>query len=854
MIKTCFTIFINYRLQQAFKYLTPAQREGRIYPMESILFSGASPQVIFILFLGLLFILEVVRSTLKGFYLGIVLLTGAIVGPGGFGVFGSFSQNNFLFELATGFIWFYLGLEAAHSLPKKRKTTVSIFTLFGMGITFSLALGAVFIPGLSWEPVVALALLSISRSLVPVSESEQPTLIQSRGGHLSTGSVSLQTLIIPCLGVMGLLFTSGKLSDPLFLLGGVVSVVLIAFIYPWILRPILRRYSEEAPWMTFFLLLGALGLGLLGQTLATWPLVFGVFLGAFGTGRLIPSGSVLKIRIDKTLQYLIIPPLMLLLGMGINPRSLLVSWEPWAWGGLLISAGFLGPIIASVVLRQWYSFNKEESYYAASLTTYHGLLGAVMFILILKYFPEMGSPGLILLVVSGFLGPWVNNFFAKQLMQKGATGNEVLEGSGKRIMVSLSNPDTASHLVELSLALHPKENLEPLFPVIVVQEGPDSEKAVLQAERMLTSAMARAVALGVPVVPVTSLDVNITAGLARVTRARRISLMILGWNGQYSVQRTIFGSVLDQTVKTSRLEIFVLKSSGTLMGVKRLQVGLPPLVETQPGFDQALADLIMLGANLGCQFTFYGLENTVNHLENRLRIWKTPGERSFEILNDWKTLLDRWKTRLGLQDGLVLFSLRQNQLAWQPSLDRCPRQVAQAFPNHPFLVIYPREGGDNPLEAETSGDEYFQTGVSEEIPKVILHMEDTSIMDALRQLLLIDFYGETLEKTTLLLNETVLTQPVELKPGVVLVHAHLNIVDDFSVYWGVNSQGWQIPDVSGPVKILVVLISPLAEGPEMHLRKLAELARLIGKTEWTEELLKAKNREDLGVKTLKFRV
>lgn len=826
--------------------------------MTSSLFPVLSPEGVFLIFLLILAVVEGLRGLLRYFAPAAVLLIGALLGQGGIGLILPGESAAILLSVGAGILWFYLGMESGAGLPKKRLAATLSFSILTAVLGAGAVTVALYFLGFNLSLAAAAGILVSSRGIVPL-DSLNETKVQTRGTPIAAGAGAYQGFVI-LTGVVtaglfrvfpapGILMGSGlQWIVHLSAAGGIILGL------PWILRMFLRRFSEDSSWVVLFLMGMSLGLGLLGKELLGWPLEAGLFLGGFGVGRVIPPSSSLKGRWEKILSSGVFLPVLLVLGLTSGANLYLTSWEPWAQGGLMALALLLAPLMASGLLRIWYAYSGGETLHTGLLFTYPGLWGAAGFALAALYVPEVLVPGLLTFTAGSFFGPLFSDMVSKALVKKGNVESPILEGQGRRIMVSLSNPDTASHLVEVSLALHAPDNPEPLYPVIVVPEGPESDKAVIKAERMLTSAMARVVATGIPVVPVTSIDVNITSGLARVSRARRIGLMILGWNGQYTVQRSIFGSVLDQTVKTSRLELFVLKSSGTLNGVKRLQVGLPPLVETQQGFDQALADLVLFGSRLGCEYLFYGMANTVHHIEDRLRTWRTPGEKSFEVLNDWKLLLDRWKNRLGTPDMLVLFSLRQNQLAWQPSLDRWPRQVAQNFPAHPFLVIYPREGAETSEEDEEAFESGLRKEVTEDLPKIILHMQGSDVASALRQLLQIDFYGETLEKTSVILDETARNQPVELKPGVVLVHAHLNIVDDFSVYWGVNPQGWTLPELTQEVKILVVLISPLAEGPEMHLRKLAELARLIGRTDWTEELLKADSREDLVKKIPKYRV
>jgi mannitol/fructose-specific phosphotransferase system IIA component (Ntr-type) len=116
-----------------------------------------------------------------------------------------------------------------------------------------------------------------------------------------------------------------------------------------------------------------------------------------------------------------------------------------------------------------------------------------------------------------------------------------------------------------------------------------------------------------------------------------------------------------------------------------------------------------------------------------------------------------------------------------------------------------------------------------EAGRVRLGMPEASINDAIRELLRRHFESDrrSLAHLTALFTEIAQKQPIELEPGVLLLHAHVDEVAEPLVFFGARAEGLRILSLESPARLVVLLCAPASQGPEEHLRTLGEIARLL---------------------------
>jgi mannitol/fructose-specific phosphotransferase system IIA component (Ntr-type) len=126
-------------------------------------------------------------------------------------------------------------------------------------------------------------------------------------------------------------------------------------------------------------------------------------------------------------------------------------------------------------------------------------------------------------------------------------------------------------------------------------------------------------------------------------------------------------------------------------------------------------------------------------------------------------------------------------------------------------------------------------------------MPDSAITDGIRELLKTSFGSDRrlLGRLTSLFTEIAQKQPIELEPGIVLLHAHVEEVEEPVLFFGSRAEGFRLLALEEPVRILIVLCAPAKQSPEDHLKTLGEIAALFKDPSLAKRLVAAKSAAEL---------
>ena len=181
---------------------------------------------------------------------------------------------------------------------------------------------------------------------------------------------------------------------------------------------------------------------------------------------------------------------------------------------------------------------------------------------------------------------------------------------------------------------------------------------------------------------------------------------------------------------------------------------------------------------------------------------------------------------------MVVLSARRGTLPWHPKLERLPGQLAGLVPES-FLMFYPSEVDTPPRD--TASPSVLPRGLQPE--RIVFDLPQTPYPEALRTILAtaIGDHGK-IEAIVDVLVEGEEEFSTEVRSGVVVPHARVAGIDEPVLFLGTCPDGIVFPQARDPANLIFVLLSP-ADRPQEHLRSLAEIARLVSREEYVQELL-----------------
>lgn len=766
-----------------------------------------------------------------------IILAGVVVGEHGLGIFTLDITFQLLGAVGLLYLMFLAGLEInLNEFHRYRKPSL----VFGL-LTFCVpqavgTLGARWLLDFTWPQAILLASMFASHTLIPFSITQRLGISKGRavtatiGATIITDTLALLVLaVIVKEGVHGAVgagdpvafWTGLSLSLALLL---VASLVLLPRLGYWFLSRVAPDGASE-----FIFCLAAVFLTSYAAESAGVEAILGAFLAGLALSSLVPERGVLTSRLHFVGNALFIPFFLLSVGMRVDLRVFVSSLDGWTIASFMVitvmATKWLAARLAGVVLG--YGRDEAGLMFGLSVNQAAATLAAVLVGVEVGIFDAAVLNGTIMMIlVTCLVGPWVTEACGRHVAE-GEAAHPVREHrDAGRILVPVSRSSLVAPVVDLAIALRPERCVEPLFPLNVVLDGSDVDVRIAGSERLLGTAVGRAVAAGVDVVPLTRIDLNVAGGILRATREFHVSTVVIGWHAR-RLQQPFSQSLPDLVVREAPASVVVFRPGEPLNTMRRLLVALPPLIERNPGVLDTLALLRRLAAQSGAGLQFFSTEGTASLLGGSdANSWSTRGA--------WDEVMRAVGEARRLYDGLVLVSDRKGCLAWQPSLERLPVQWAARWAEANVLVVYParvEEREDEVMPSEEASSPRSAAGLGAVATTVV---QSRDLQGAVTELLA-GALGAEPEVRSRMVSSVLATGPVPLSPSIALLHAHVPDLAEARVLVGTNGEGFDVAGFAARPTTVVLLLSPAGAPPEEHLKRLAAIARsAVGGTLWKE--------------------
>lgn len=312
-------------------------------------------------------------------------------------------------------------------------------------------------------------------------------------------------------------------------------------------------------------------------------------------------------------------------------------------------------------------------------------------------------------------------------------------------------------------------------------------------------------------------------GILNAATEFRVSSIVLGWHARQRAA-SLLQSIPDRVVTQSVQSVVVFRPGPPLATIRRLWMLAPPLIEHHSGLPNALQLARRLATRSGAQLRLLATDKTRQAMECMPEPWPAPTDGEEPELSAWSDVLHRFAQSFAAGEAVLLLSVRQGHLAWQPSLERLPVEWARQWPNANLLVLYP------PLPAMGERDESMEDSRTAAdprhgLPPLVTLRVATGNLEAVLGMLLRGVLADQPDKTAALAEELCRTVPVPLSGRSALLHLHTPLIDTPRIAIGIRPEGFTLDGFSKAPEKLVLLLSPRAASPEQHLRLLAALAR-----------------------------
>ena len=513
-----------------------------------------------------------------------LIVAGIALGSDGLGLLDSESETmKLLSDVGKIYLMFVAGLEIDLNEFRKAKGKA-----LGFGITtflFPLLTGILVIScfGYGMNAAVLMGSLMASHTLLgyPIvtrlGVERNPAVVATIGATIFTDIASLLLLAI-CLSIYQGEFSAASLIFQLVALG--IYAVLVLLGLDWAGKFYFRRTGEEESNQFLFILL-AVFLTAVGAQLIQVDKIVGAFLAGLAVNDVVGRSQVEE-KITFVGSTLFIPFFFVDMGLLLDLSSLRQTLT----GNLALTAALVGALffskgIAAAIAQGIYGYTRTEGLIMWSLslpqvaaTLAAALAGLNQGLLDRALFNAV----IMLMLVTAILGPILTQRFGRQLQstrrQQHLSSLTIPETfvtyPPTRVLVSVANPKTATHLVETG-ALLARQGQGKVVSLAVVIDGMATMNDIEQARSLLENAQALSHDFDVWIQPVLRLDDNIAQGITRTAREHGATWIVMGWSPT-TLRERLLGKTIDHVFFTAHCPVVVMNLHEDPTAIQRILV------------------------------------------------------------------------------------------------------------------------------------------------------------------------------------------------------------------------------------------------------------------------------------------
>ena len=672
------------------------------------------PVLKFLLILVIILSAPLLLNKLKIPHLLGLIIAGAIIGPNGLNLV--LRDSSIILSGTAGllYIMFLAGLEIDMGDFKKNSGRSFVFGMYTFLIPMALGIVAgLYVLHFSMETSILLASMFASHTLIayPIISklgiTKDKSVTITVGGTMITDMLALLVLTVivgMATGVIGEHFWT-RLSISI-----VIFVLFVVIAFPIAGRWFFKHVQDSISQYIFVLVMVFLGAYL--AELAGIESIIGSFLAGLSLNRLIPRSSPLMHRVEFIGNSIFIPFFLIGVGMLIDYRAFFTSFDTIKVGIVMIIVATIAKYAAAWLTQKTFrmSVDQRRIIFGLSNAQAAATLAAVMvgYNVILGQTPE-GEPIRLLneSVLNGtILMILVTCTMASFSAQRGAhnlaaTASSETDETGdhkERILIPLSNEDTAEELVNLSLATKSKKNTHHLYALNILDNKVSGDDQQLKkSRRLLENAALTAVATDTHLQELQRYDLNVTNAILSVILEHRITDLVLGLHKEKGIPSSFLGRITEGILDYSDVTTLIYKPAQPLSTMKRHLVVIPVQAEKEAGFPQWVARVWNVIQNTGAKAIFYGSSDPLGRLKTLLG--KRGGEMEFTEFSDWEDFLIVFRD-VHKDDNLWIVMSRHNGISFNPSMNRIPGYLNKYFQQNSFILVYP-------LQANASANRYL---------------------------------------------------------------------------------------------------------------------------------------------------
>lgn len=657
-----------------------------------------NPVVIFALVLLIILFSPIVLKRFK--IPGIVgmIISGIIFGPKGLNLLAYDSSIILLGTIGLLYIMFLAGLELDLNEFKFIKYQSLIFaaTLF-VGGTTSAYLVSMYLFGFSHLQSIFIGILLIPFTLISYPIVSRLGLTKERIVALAVGAVVFAD-VSALMSITIIKEFAVKPDDIVialskFFILSAFFLLFVIFAIPRIAKWFFKNIEEVGTWQYIFVLLMLFTTAFVAELAGLEPII-GAFAAGLALNKYIPHNSTLMDRINFVGNSLFIPFFLIKVGMIIDLSVFFKGFMPVYIATVLLLIRLIVVYGATELTGFIFNYTKVEkhlllgiTFSKAAATLAIGLIGFN-----LGLFDEtLLNVVVVMILISCLVASFLSERFGKALVTEREIEVKHTYHPTQKILVSVSNPDNISRLIEFGIRIKQPISPNPIIVLTIANDDKQIPEKINHCQKIIGE-----------VVPNISMDMmknvlvtaraslNVTDGIIRTINENIITDVVLGLSPKTNVSSRFFGTILQNLLEDTNKALYVFRSIVPLNLINNLIVFIPENAEYEIGFSKVLNTVFTLARNLDMKIHFHTFSKTEKVIHKYIASNKIIVNHKFYTLNSVDDL-DKFTFTHEDQTMLLCVFSRQKGISYNLHYrDFVERQLDETE-NSNFALFYPEQ-------------------------------------------------------------------------------------------------------------------------------------------------------------------
>jgi Kef-type K+ transport system membrane component KefB len=666
-------------------------------------FPITDPTLIFFVVLCIILFAPMLFGKLRIPHLIGMILAGVLVGQHGLGLLERDSSFEIFGQVGLYYIMFLAGLEMDMVGIKQQWWKGLVFGLITFTIPFATGLAAGFTL-LRYSLLASLLIACILSSHTLVSYpivsrfglSRQPSVTVAIGGTAVALLLALLTLAALAGSAEG---NTGASYWALFALKCTVFCGGMIFFIPKLTRWFFRHVSDGVT--QFIYLLSVMFFCAWVGKFCSLDGLFGAFLAGIILNRFVPRSSPLMNKVEFVGNALFIPYFLIGVGMLINVGVLFKGASTLWVIVLMVVAGTLSKWVAAALSALLFRMKGTSRLMLFGLSEAHAAGALAMVMVGTRLFVSPGVPlmndevlnGVVIMILCSCIISSVATENASRKMALEEAKNDRFQGDDEKILIPVSNPETALNLVTMALMMRNKELNRGLIGLHVVY---DDEYSLVKQERgrkLLEYATQVAAAADVRMQTQVRVSTNMVNGIVHALKENDASEIIIGLHRKSNLTDSYLGTFTKSLVGAMYRQLMIVKCLEPVNTLRRIQVAIPPKAEFEPGFHRWLERLARLAEQVGCRIHFHGHPDTLRLIKPYMQNQHKSARTEYTDMPVWDDLLIM-TGEVNYDHLLVVVTARRGSVSYEPSFENLPGLLARYFADNSLMIVYPDQFGE----------------------------------------------------------------------------------------------------------------------------------------------------------------